>query len=180
MPVIIGIDPHKSTHTAVAIDVEERPLARLQLPADLAQVGRLLAWATPLGDERTDAVVASRTTLLEVHGVGPVVAGFILGHVGDPTRFATAKPLRLPQRDRSRRSLQRTTQTASPQPSRNRKLNHALHMAAVTQLSHTTPGRTYYDRKRAEGKSNKEALRALKRRISAAVWRQLQVDLARH
>ena len=31
----------------------------------------------------------------------------------------------------------------------------------------------------AEGKSKKEALRALKRRISDAVWRQLQVDLGR-
>ena len=49
MTVIIGIDPHKSTHTAVAIDAEERPLARLQLSADRAQTGRLLAWATPLG-----------------------------------------------------------------------------------------------------------------------------------
>jgi transposase len=37
----------------------------------------------------------------------------------------------------------------------------------------------YYQRKIAEGKSKKEALRALKRRISDAVWRQLQVDLGR-
>jgi transposase len=36
-----------------------------------------------------------------------------------------------------------------------------------------------HDRKLAEGKTKKEALRALKRRISDAVWRQLQVDLGR-
>jgi hypothetical protein len=52
-------------------------------------------------------------------------------------------------------------------------------MAAVTQVAHTTPGRAYYDRKLAEGKSKKDALRALKRHISDAVWRQLQVDLGR-
>ena len=48
MTVMIGIDPHKATHTAVAIDGDERPLARLQLTADRVQTGRL-AWAAPLG-----------------------------------------------------------------------------------------------------------------------------------
>ena len=64
-------------------------------------------------------------------------------------------------------------------PRGNCKLNHALHMAAVTQVRHDTPGRVYYQRKIAEGKSKKEALRALKRRISDAVWRQLETDLGR-
>jgi transposase len=50
--VLIGVDPHKATHTAVAIDGHERPVARLQLPADRAQLQRLLAWAGPLGDDR--------------------------------------------------------------------------------------------------------------------------------
>ena len=56
----------------------------------------------------------------------------------------------------------------------NRKLNHAIHMAAVTQVSHPdTRGRVYYDKKRGEGKTKKEALRALKRQISDAVYKQL-------
>jgi len=58
----------------------------------------------------------------------------------------------------------------------NRVLNHAIHMAAVTQIRHDTPGRVYYDRKIAEGKNKKEALRALKRRISNTVYRQLITD----
>src|SRR5712671_4964458 len=62
-------------------------------------------------------------------------------------------------------------------PRGNRKLNHAMHLIAVTQIAHDTPGRAYYQRKLVEHKTNKEALRALKRRISDAVWRQLQVDL---
>jgi transposase len=56
MTVIIGVDPHKSTHTAVAIDCDEQPLARLRLVADRCQTQRLLAWAEPLGTERTWAV----------------------------------------------------------------------------------------------------------------------------
>jgi hypothetical protein len=58
-------------------------------------------------------------------------------------------------------------------------LNHALHLAAVTQARYEGPGRTYYRRKQAEGKSRKEALRALKRRISDAVYRQLVTDARR-
>lgn len=50
-------------------------------------------------------------------------------------------------------------------------------MVAVTQIRNDTPGRAYYLRRQAEGKTRKEAIRALKRRISNAVWRQLQVDL---
>ena len=53
MSVIIGIDPHKATHTAVAIDRDEQPLARVQLVADRGQVQRLLAWAEPLGTQRS-------------------------------------------------------------------------------------------------------------------------------
>jgi transposase len=56
MTVIIGIDPHKASHMAVAIDGDERAIARLEVTADRAQTQRLLAWAVPLGDQRTWAV----------------------------------------------------------------------------------------------------------------------------
>jgi transposase len=54
--VLIGVDPHKASHTAVAIDGDERPIARLCVTADRRQVERLLAWAEPLDDQRTWAV----------------------------------------------------------------------------------------------------------------------------
>ena len=43
--VMIGIDPHKASHTAVAIDPAEVPLGQLQVRACAAQAERLLAWA---------------------------------------------------------------------------------------------------------------------------------------
>ena len=59
----------------------------------------------------------------------------------------------------------------------NRRLNHAIHMAAVTQIRHKhSQGRAYYDKKLAEGKTHKEALRALKRRISDAIYAALVAD----
>ena len=62
----------------------------------------------------------------------------------------------------------------------NRRLNHAIHMAAVTQVRHRhSEGRAYYDKKLAEGKTPKEALRALKRQVSNAIFACLQADARR-
>ncbi|MGZ8722122.1 MAG: transposase [Aeromicrobium sp.] len=59
----------------------------------------------------------------------------------------------------------------------NRNLNHAIHMAAICQLRQPhSDGRAYVDRKAAESKTKKETIRALKRQISNAVYRQLVVD----
>jgi transposase len=63
----------------------------------------------------------------------------------------------------------------------NRRLNHAIPMAAVTQIRFRhSDGRAYYDRRKlAEGKTPKEALRALKRRVSDAISARLQADARR-
>ena len=59
----------------------------------------------------------------------------------------------------------------------NRRLNHAIRMVAVAQIRYRhSPGRACYDRKQAEGKTPKEALRSLKRRISDAIFTRLQAD----
>ena len=154
-------------------------LERRQLAADLLRdVRRLDRELAAIKSRIRDAVVVSDTTLVELHGVGPIVAGLILAYVGDPARFPTAArfasyngtaPIEASSGPRKRHRLN---------PRGNRKLNHAMHLIAVTQIRHATPGRIYYDRKLAEGKTKKEAMRALKRRISDAVWRQLQLDLA--
>jgi transposase len=126
------------------------------------------------------AVRASGTTLTEVFGFGPVNTGTVIGDVTDVTRFPTrdhfasyngTAPVEVSSGNRKiyRLSLRG-----------NRRINHALHMAAITQIRHRhSDGRAYYDRKIAEGKTHKEALRCLKRRISDAVFARLQAD-ARH
>lgn len=53
-------------------------------------------------------------------------------------------------------------------------------MAAIGQIRHPhSEGRAFYDRKVTEGKTNREALRALKRRISDGVYHQLLIDADR-
>jgi transposase len=60
----------------------------------------------------------------------------------------------------------------------NRRMNHAVHMAAVTQIRYRhTKGRAYYDKKLAEGKTAKEALRALKRQVSDALYQRMKADV---
>ncbi len=62
----------------------------------------------------------------------------------------------------------------------NRTLNHALHLAAICQLrQRASEGRAYFERRVADGKTNKEAIRALKRQISNVVYRHLVTDAAR-
>ena len=62
----------------------------------------------------------------------------------------------------------------------NRRLNHAIHMAAVTQIRNRhSQGRAYFEKKLAEGKTRKEALRALKRQISDAIYACLQAGARR-
>ena len=62
----------------------------------------------------------------------------------------------------------------------NRRINHAIHMAAITQIRHKhSAGRAYYDKKIAEGKTHKEALRSLKRRVSDAIYARLLADARR-
>jgi transposase len=128
----------------------------------LDDVGRLDAQLAASKTRIQVAVAASGTTVTEVYGVGPIVAALLIGHSGDIRRFrskdhyatynATA-PIQASSGPRVRHRLN---------PAGNRQLNHALHMAAVTQVRNDTPGRAYYQRKLAEGKSKKEALRALK------------------
>jgi len=125
------------------------------------------------------AVTVSGTSVTDVYGVGPIVAAFLIGYTGDIGRFATADhyaayngtaPIEYSSGGKTRHRLSLRG---------NRKLNHAIHMAAVTQIRFDTPGRRYFDKKLAEGKTKKEALRALKRRISDVVYRRLVADQQR-
>ncbi len=123
------------------------------------------------------AVAASSTRLTELFGVGPVVAAMSIGYAGDVRRF------------RSRHHFASYTGTAPIEVSSggrvvhrlsrrgNRQLNHAIHIAAISQIRHRhSEGRAYYERKLAEGKTKKEAIRSLKRRISDAIYRQLLAE----
>jgi transposase len=156
-------------------------LARCELATEfLEDLRRIDAQLRDTKKRLTVAVRASGTTITEVFGVGPVIAATMIGYVADASRF--------PARDRfaayngtapievssGNRKIYRLSRRG------NRRLNHAIHMAAVTQIRQPhSDGRAYYDRKIAEGKTRKEALRCLKRRVSDAIYAHLQADARR-
>jgi transposase len=128
-------------------------------------------------ERRIEAEVqASGTTLTEIFGIGPILAARIIGTVGDVARFPTKGHFAsysgtAPVEASSGEVVRHRLSLAG-----NRKLNYALHMVAVCQARADTRGAAYYRKKMAEGKSRKEALRCLKRRISDAVFRSLVAD----
>jgi len=124
-------------------------------------------------------VLARGSRLMDIHGVGPVVAARILADVGDITRFADRNrfaswtgtaPLDASSGEQNRHRLSRAG---------NRRMNHVIHIATVTQIRLDTEGRAYYRRKRTAGKKPLEAMRCLKRRLSDVVYRQLVADAER-
>ena len=126
------------------------------------------------------AVRASETSLTELFGVGPIIACALIGYAGDVRRFANrdrfaayngTAPV---ERSSGGRVVHRLSQRG------NRQLNHVLHLTAISQIRQPhSDGRSYFDRKVAEGKTKKEARRALERQVSNAVYRQLLVDAER-
>jgi transposase len=155
--------------------------ARAELGAEfLADLRRLDAQLRGTRKKLAAAVTASGTTVTGVFGVGPVIAGTVIGDVRHVSRFpsrdhfAACNGTAPVEVSSGNRKIYRLSLRG------NRRLNHAIHMAAITQIRYRhSDGRAYYDKKIAEGKTHKEALRSLKRRISDAIYAALLAD-ARH
>lgn len=124
-----------------------------------------------------ELVETSGSTLTATVGIGPIIAGRLIGRTGNPSRFPTsaayanyvgAAPVEVASADKARHRLSRTG---------DRQLNSALHTVAVTQIRMSgSRGNIYYKTKIAEGKTPREAKRCLKRRLADHVWRVMTAD----
>ena len=144
-----------------------------ELITELVQVDKKIKAANK---ELTELVGTTGSSLQDLNGIGPSGAARLIGDVADISRFATrghfaswngTAPLDASSGDQQRHRLSRAG---------NRRINRALHIMAVAQLRHDTEGRAYYRRKLAAGKTPMEAMRALKRRLSDIVYRQMIKD----
>jgi transposase len=124
-------------------------------------------------------VAATGSSVCQLNGIGPSGAARLLGDIGDIPRFHTAghfaswngtAPIEASSGDQKRHRLSRAG---------NRRINRVLHIMAIVQLRHDTPGRAYYRRRCAEGKTAMEAIRALKRHLSDVIYRQMHRDAQR-
>ena len=166
--LLAGLEPDSAV-AAARVELAE------ELLNDLRRVDRQLVGSKKrLGQ----VVAASGTSTIDIFGVGPFVAATVVGVTGDVARLrrgTASPPSTAPLPSRCPRVGARSGGTHSRRG--NRTVNHAIHMAAVTQLRFAhSPGRSYYDRKIAEDKTPKEALRSLKRRISDALWAAMAAD----
>jgi Transposase IS116/IS110/IS902 family len=121
-------------------------------------------------------VGAASGLLGQVFGISAVLAVKLIGHSGAITRFHSpdhyasytgTAPIDASSGPNTRQRVNRGG---------NRALNTAIHLVARTQISRPGPGRTYYERKLAEGKTPNQAYRALKRQIVKVVYRALLAD----
>ena len=117
----------------------------------------------------------SGTSLRQIYGVGTLVAATILAEVGNPRRYGTKAKFAMangtaPLEASSGRVVRHRLNRGG-----NRRLNRAIHTVALTQITRPdTEGRRYYQKLIARGKTHREALRVLKRRISDRIWTHLQ------
>jgi DNA-binding NarL/FixJ family response regulator len=166
----------RRVHPAESVTMTRRLIA-VDLVAEIRRLDKRISTAT---EHITTRVTSTESTLTVIPGIGELTAGKILARTGPVTRFANeahfaayagVAPREVSSGDVIRHRLNRGG---------DRQLNYALHVIALTQISmKSSPGRVFYDRKRTEGKSGKEALRALKRRLATVVFRILLADHAR-
>jgi hypothetical protein len=121
-----------------------------ELVADLerivADLERIYARKKAANKELTEHLAATGTSLLDLHGTAPIDASS-----GDQVRHRLSR-------------------------AGNRQINRVLHTMARVQLRNPTPGRDYYERKKADGKARMEAMRCVKRRLSDIVFQTMLND----
>jgi transposase len=112
--------------------------------------------------------------LLALHGVSTVVAAGLVGHAGDMSHYRNAPAFAAkcgaaPVPCSSGRNVAVRVNSGG-----NRQLNRLLHVIALAQIcAGEHPGRHYYERKRAEGKTHLAAMRCLKRQLATVVYYRL-------
>jgi transposase len=154
---------------------------RRRVAAELiADLERIYQRKKAADKELRELVDATGSSLMKLHGIGPSGAAQLLVDVADITRFPDrghfaswngTAPIDASSGDQVRHRLSRLG---------NRQINRTLHIMATVQLRNPTEGRAYYDRRKAEGKTSNESMRALKRRLSDIVYRTMLNDAIDH
>jgi transposase len=131
----------------------------------LARLGRLMAEARVL-EARIEALVGN-------HPLRSLVTAKIIGETGDLRRFRSADAFAMLAGVAPIPASSGQTQRMRLNRGGNRQLNRALYTIAIVQAWHHPPAKAFIARKRAEGKTWREALRALKRHLARVVFRLL-------
>ena len=150
------------------------PCARVRVAREqVSQLRRLTRQTAALERELAALVKAYRPQLLEETGCGTLTAATLIGRTAGAKRFesdasfarqAGIAPIQCSSGNRARHQLHRGG---------DRQLNRALHVIAVTRARVDPATKAYLERKEAEGKTKKGALRCLKRHLARRFYRLL-------
>jgi transposase len=142
----------------------------------VAEIRRLDSKVAAVEKDIAAKVKESGSTLTELEGIGFVVAAKVLGEVGNPTRIRSQGSFAMLSGTAPLEASSGATKRHRLNRGGNRQLNYALHMMARARLNRDADTKAYVARLRIEGKSDKEAMRCLKRHLSNVVYRQLVID----
>jgi transposase len=152
---------------------------QVRLARELVSAIRTLNRAiAQLDDELGRRTAQVAPALLELPGCAGVTAAKLLAEIGPIDRFKTDAQLARHGGVAPLEASSGRTQRHRLDRGGNRQLNAALYRIAITQARYHAPARHYLDRKRAEGKSRREAIRCLKRQLVRVVFNTLKASPA--
>jgi transposase len=175
--IALGALDRKRVLAAVATRLEQHQGLVAELAAELvARIQELTVRIKQLEQQIAELMAKLSPWLLQLQGCAALSAAKLLGETADVTRFRSpaayamnngTAPIPVSSGNRQRFRLNRGG---------NRQLNAALHRIAITQLRAGGRGRVYVEHRMSAGATKKEAIRALRRRLSDEVYRRLLED----
>ena len=151
----------------------------MQLARELVTTCRQLnTQIAELDQQLEQRVKKAAPALLELLGCAAVTAAKLLAEIGPIDRFRSDAQLARHSGVAPLEASSGRTQRHRLDRGGNRQLNAALYRIAITQSRYHPPARDYLERKRAEGKSRREAVRCLKRLLIRVVFNTLKASPA--
>ncbi len=149
--------------------------ARIRIARDeLRHVRELTSSINALEAEIADLVDDVAPQLVAEPGFGPLTAGKLIGEIAGAARFSSDAKLARAAGVAPIPASSGKTERHRLDRGGNRQLNTAIHRIAVTRARCHPETKDYIARKRAEGKTHREAIRCLKRHLARRIWHLLQ------
>ena len=171
------LNSKKNQSAALALLRGDRSVRAHLIRDRITEIRRLTKKIADVEKQIAAKIKESGTTLTALPGIGFVIAAKILGEVGDPARIRSKGAFAMLTGTAPLEASSGATKRHRLNRGGNRQLNYSLHMMARARLNHDADTKAYVARRQMEGRSEKEAVRSLKRHLSNVVFRQLVIDV---
>jgi transposase len=147
---------------------------QVQIARDMiARIRELTTTITQLYEQLADLVTQVAPHLLAEQGLGVLIAAKLIGEIAGIDRFTSDAQLARVSGCAPIPVSSGRTDRHRLDPGGNRQLNHAFHMLALTKIMLDPQTAAYLAKQRANGKTNREAIRSLKRHLVRRIYHLL-------